>query len=171
MSIECYFKLKNIFKQIFYISFSLFLFSIFLIGIPIFTNNYSIETIDIDYAELQVIGKHSDPVLNVVDGKKIISGDCYVSLGKFCNKYQYKSLFGVKNKILIINDKYSIILYSEIVDGNKNKFVINNIKIKNEIIDNMINRKKFFPRIFLFFSIFSLIGFFLVHLYSYVNKK
>lgn len=87
MKIDTYIKLKSFFKQMFFLLFPIFVFSIFLIGIPTLTNNYSIEEITIEYAELQVTGKHSDPGLRIVEGRKVLSGDCHISLGDLCNKY------------------------------------------------------------------------------------
>ena len=105
MKIDTYIKLKSFFKQMFFLLFPIFVFSIFLIGIPTLTNNYSIEEITIEYAELQVTGKHSDPGLRIVEGRKVLSGDCHISLGDLCNKYHYKSVFGKNNKIIIIDEK------------------------------------------------------------------
>lgn len=169
MKSESYLKLKNVFKQTLFISFPLFLFSSFLIGTPILTNKYSVETIDIDYAEIKIVGKQSDPMIRIIEGRNIISGDCHESLGKLCHKYQYKSLFGEQNKIIILNNKYSILLHSNLTDENGKKILIRNFNKKDEIIEKFINRKKFFPKIFLFFSASALVGFFIVNLLNNRN--
>lgn len=171
MKIDTYIKLKSFFKQMFFLLFPIFVFSIFLIGIPTLTNNYSIEEITIEYAELQVTGKHSDPGLRIVEGRKILSGDCHISLGDLCNKYHYKSVFGKNNKIIIIDEKKSIIIYSEITDGNGNDFLINNIKHKDNIIKKFIQRQKSIVYALAFLCIFSLVGFFSVHFFIKLKEN
>lgn len=167
MKVDTYLRLKSFFMQTFFASFLIYILYVFAIGIPILTNQYSVRDINLDFAGMKITGKYA--TLTIEGESEVFSGSCYISLGELCQKYRYKSLYSKNSQIVVLEDKYAIVLYSDIIDSDRNEILINNLSRRDEIIKKFVDGEKFIPNILLFISFVSLMVFFVARLM--INSK